>query len=225
MPSETVAILESALANWDIVLNDRQREQFSDYADLLIEWNASRMNLTRLATPPQIAIGHFLDSIALVRAFNPARGARLVDIGTGAGFPGLALKIFRPDLSVTLIEATAKKLLFCEAVRNRCKITDSVIIHGRAEETSKKAELRAAFDIVTARAVAPMRKLLPWAVPFLKRGGTFAAWKGPGAEEEMDLARDVVDGLRIGWRIVSVTMPHSTEPPKAHRFILCQREV
>ncbi|MDR3709143.1 MAG: 16S rRNA (guanine(527)-N(7))-methyltransferase RsmG [Capsulimonadaceae bacterium] len=224
MPSDTISILETALAEWDIVLTDRQKEQFSDYADLLIEWNASRMNLTRLTAPQDIAIGHFLDSLAVIRAAVIRPDVRLIDVGTGAGFPGLPIKILRPDLRLTLLEGTAKKLLFCQTVVNRCRMTDIELIHGRAEETGTKAGFRSAYDIVTARAVAPMSRLMPWAAPFLSRGGTFVAWKGPGAAEEMEQARDVAGRLRLRWRIVPVALPLSGEPPRVHQYILCQRE-
>jgi len=224
MPSETVPILEAALAEWGIALTPVQRQQFADYADLLVEWNATKLNLTRLVSDSGIAIGHFLDSLAVTRATEIGAKARLVDLGTGAGFPGLPIKILRPDLRLTLVEGTAKKLRFCQTVVNQCKITEVELIHGRAEDLCNEPGIRGSFDIATARAVAPMVKLLPWAVPFLKRKGIFVAWKGPAAAEEMQHAADVAARLHQSCRIVPVTLPLSGEPPRTDNFILCQRE-
>ena len=224
MPLEVVAILETALAYWDINLTDDQRRCFDSYACQLVDWNTNRMNLTRLVSGHDIAIGHFLDSIAITQVYRIPSEATLLDVGAGAGFPGLPIKIMRPDLRVTLLEATAKRLLFCSSIVETCNLFNVNIIHGRADEHDKARKIRGLFDVITARAVAPMRTLIPWTIPYLAPGGILVAWKGPAAQEEMDAARDTVRHLRIRWRIVPVALPLSGEPPRAHQYILCQRE-
>ena len=114
---EIISILRrGANETWGLALSDTQLDQFGRYAEMLVDWNATRMNLTRLVSPQDIAVKHFLDSLALLTVLTPAQGARVIDVGTGAGLPGLALKIARPDLRVTLLDSTAKKLSFCTAV-------------------------------------------------------------------------------------------------------------
>lgn len=223
-PTQAVEILQAGLAAWNIDLSDMQRRRFAVFAQLLVEWNANRMNLTRLVSPREIAVSHFLDSLAITQVCSLPRGAALLDIGAGAGFPSLPIKILRPDLNMTLLEATAKKLAFCRALSEACDFADINFIHGRAEETGKGNRIRGIFDVVTARAVAPMRILIPWAVPYLARSGVFVAWKGPAATEEMEAASDIARIHRIKWRAAPVALPLSGEPPRVHQYILCQRE-
>jgi len=225
MPLAAVDILEAALADWNIVLTDEQHVRFETYARLLVDWNTHRMNLTRLTSENDIAIGHFLDSLAITQVCRIPNKAKLLDVGSGAGFPGLAIKIMRPDLHVTLLEATAKKLLFCREIIETCSLSDVETIHGRAEETGETRKNRGMFDVITARAVAPMSTLIPWTAGYLAPNGVLVAWKGPAAQEEMESARDVVRQMRIRWRIVPVTLPLSGEPPRVHQYVLCQREV
>ena len=155
----TIDILTRALAEWDMPLDDVQKQRFQRYADLLVEWNSTRVNLTRLTSPEQIAIQHFVDSIALFKVIQLPRGASVLDIGTGAGFPGLALKIFRPDLSITLLEAGLKKIKFCEAVRDELELEDVTAIHGRAEAFPRSGRAAGHHDLVTARGVTALRHI------------------------------------------------------------------
>ena len=117
MQDSLIEILRRGASEWGLRLSEEQLTQFARYADLLTEWNATRMNLTRLTAPRDVAVKHFLDSLALLTVLTPPPGARLLDVGTGAGLPGLALKIARPDLCVTLLDGTAKKLSFCRGRR------------------------------------------------------------------------------------------------------------
>ncbi len=198
---------------WGLGLSEAQLGRFARYAALLVEWNATRMNLTRLTSPRDIAVKHFLDSLALLTVVTPPHGARVLDAGTGAGLPGLALKIARPDLRVTLLDGTAKKLLFCRAVADDLDLDGVETIHARAEDAARRTDMAEAFDLVTARAVAPLARLLGWLAPFVAPGGMVVALKGAGAGEEMADAKPVA--RRLGLALLSpmgVPLPEAEEP-------------
>ena len=212
---ETVGEIVRRGANdvWRLGLAQSKLAQLERYAELLVEWNATRMNLTRLTAPRDVAVKHFLDSLALLTVQTPPQGARLLDVGTGAGLPGLALKIARPDLGVTLLDSTAKKLTFCRAVADDLGLADVETIHARAEDAVARPDLAGRFDVVTARAVAPLAKLLPWLAPFIRPGGMAVAYKGAGVSDEMADALPVA--RRLGLRLdlpVAVPLPEADEP-------------
>jgi 16S rRNA (guanine527-N7)-methyltransferase len=224
MDSETLQILQQGLADWSQRLTAPQKAQFETYAELLARWN-ERMNLTRLVTPRETAVLHFLDSLALFQVVNVPKAAQLLDIGTGAGFPGLALKIFRPDLKLTLIEATAKKLGFCKNVIQVLNLKDVELFHGRAEEMANKLTQSgyeiATHQVVVARAVAPLATLLPWAMPYVAPEGVFVAWKGPQASQEMRAAEGVARRLRVEMELIELPLPETGIPPVIHSYVLC----
>ncbi len=198
---------------WGLGLSEAQLGRFACYAALLVEWNATKMNLTRLTSPRDIAVKHFLDSLALLTVVTPSHGARVLDVGTGAGLPGLALKIARPDLRVTLLDGTAKKLLFCRAVADDLDLEGVETVHARAEDAAGRADLVGAFDVVTARAVAPLARLLAWLAPFVAPGGAALALKGAGVGGEMAEAQPVA--RRLGLHLeapVAVPLPEAEEP-------------
>jgi 16S rRNA (guanine(527)-N(7))-methyltransferase RsmG len=211
---ELISILRrGANDEWRLGLTDLPISQFARYADLLVEWNATRMNLTRLTSPRDVAVKHFLDSLALLKAINIPEGIRVIDVGTGAGLPGIALKIARPDLDVTLLDSTAKKLTFCQTVIDALGLTGIRTIHGRAEEIGRSPEYHGQFSLVTARAVAALEKLLPWCAPFVKPGsGRIAALKGAMAEEELAVARPVAKRLRLKLgEPIAIALPEAEE--------------
>lgn len=152
-----------------LALSETQLEQFLTYREELFDWN-TRMNLTAITNPEEVLLKHFLDSLTLLPLVDKPR-LRLLDIGTGAGFPGLPLKIVRPQWSVTLLEATGKKVTFVNHVIDTLHLTDVVAVHGRAEELAHKREYRARFDVVTARAVAAIPTLLEYSAAFCRVGG------------------------------------------------------
>ncbi len=205
-------VQRGANAAWHLGLTDAQLDQLVRYATLLVEWNTTRMNLTRLVSPRDIAVKHFLDSLALLTVYTPPKGARLIDVGTGTGLPGLALKIARPDLRVSLLDSTAKKLTFCRAVADDLGLEAVETFHARAEDAAKQPALAGQFDLVTARAVAPLATLLPWLAPFLAPGGWVAALKGASVAEEISAARPVAK--RLGLHLsppAAVALPEAGE--------------
>jgi len=150
-------------------LTVQQSKQFLRYQQELLDWN-TRVNLTSITDPEEVMIKHFLDSLSLLMAFD-APEARLLDIGAGAGFPGLPLKIVRPQWHIVLLEATGKKVKFLQHIIDTLQLKDIVAVNGRAEELAHRAEYRSSFDLVTARAVASLPALLEYAAPFCHIGG------------------------------------------------------
>jgi 16S rRNA (guanine527-N7)-methyltransferase len=171
-------------------------QQFLLYRQELLDWN-TRINLTAISDPEEVLIKHFLDSLSLLIVYDRP-GARLLDIGSGAGFPGLALKIARPDWHVTLLEATGKKVTFLRHMIELLQLTGIEAVHGRAEELAHKAGYRASFDVVTARAVASLPTLLEYAAPFSRVGGQIILPK------KGNLAEELTQGKRAARQVGAV---------------------
>lgn len=161
------------------------------YADFLVEYN-EKVNLTAITAPDEILIKHFADSIKIAELIDIPQNSKIIDVGTGAGFPSVPLKIYRPDLELTLLDSLQKRIVFLEKLCSKLDI-EAEFIHGRAEDISKLPEYREKFDIATARAVANMSLLSELCIPFVKVGGIFAAMKGPG--EDMSLGINAVNLL------------------------------
>lgn len=175
--------LEQALKAMGLTVTDGQLSQFYAFNERLVETNKV-MNLTAITDPKGVAIKHMADSLS---CYDPAyfkEGARVLDLGTGAGFPGLPLLIYRPDLNVTFFDSLQKRLTFLENTVRDIGLTAS-FLHGRAEEMAHKPEYRSAFDIVTSRAVARLNILAEWALPYVKTGGYFISLKGAQYEDEL----------------------------------------
>ena len=218
-------IVRRGAGEWGLRLSDEQLAQFARYAALLTEWNATRMNLTRLTSPRDVAVKHFLDSLALLTVLTPSPSARALDVGTGAGLPGLALKIARPDLHMTLMDGTTKKLQFCRTVADDLGLGTVETVHARAEEAARQVDLAGRFDLVTARAVAPLERLLPWLAPFLAPGGVAAALKGAGVTEEMAAARPVAKRLGLTLALpAAFTLPGAEEPTLRQIVLVSRKE-
>jgi 16S rRNA (guanine527-N7)-methyltransferase len=177
-------------------LTEQQSQQFLRYQRELLDWN-TRVNLTSITNPEEVMIKHFLDSLSLLLAFD-APEARLLDIGTGAGFPGLPLKIVRPQWQLLLLEATGKKVAFLQHLIETLHLTSIVAMRGRAEELAHKGQYRAAFEVVTARAVASLPALLEYASPFCCVGGQIILQK------KGDLAGELANGVRAAGKVGAV---------------------
>jgi len=166
------------------------------YARLLVEWN-EKMNLTAITEPDGIAVRHFLDSLLLLSAAKPGENASFIDVGTGAGFPGIPCKLVRQDLRLTLLDSLQKRIRFLEAAALELGI-DARCIHARAEEAGRAPELRESFDLASARAVARLRELCEYCLPFVRVGGLFAAMKGGDCGEELSEAESAIHILGGG---------------------------
>lgn len=163
--------------NNGLELSKTLHEKLEIYSGFLREYN-QKVNLTAITEPYEIMTKHFLDSILLSRYCEIPEGARLIDVGTGAGFPSVPLKLYRPDLKITLLDSLNKRIVFLRELCQRLDI-ECEAVHGRAEELGRDEDYRERFDIVTARAVAAMPVLCEYCMPFVKKGGKFAAMKGP----------------------------------------------
>lgn len=192
-------------------LNRQQIEAFAWYAQEMLDWNR-RFNLTAITEPSQIDIKHFLDSLTCVLAMgNPPQG-RVVDVGTGAGFPGLPLKIVFPHLELSLIESIGKKTRFCRHVVEGLALRGVEILQVRAEDLARKQEHRASYDWALARAVAPMRVLAEYLLPLLRVGGKAVAQKGETGPAEAHGAEKAIHvlGGRLA-RLIPVALPRVAE--------------
>lgn len=176
-----------------VKLHPEQAQAFQAYMELLLEWNA-KINLTAITQPEEIVKKHFLDSLTLLSACPIKQGAKIVDVGTGAGFPGIPLKLVRPDIQLTLLDSQHKRLQFLGVVCEALGI-EATRVHKRAEEAGRDTSMRESFDVVTARAVAPFPVLCEYCIPLMKMKGFFVAMKGPGAESERAAAQRALDIL------------------------------
>ncbi|MCR5254723.1 MAG: 16S rRNA (guanine(527)-N(7))-methyltransferase RsmG [Acetatifactor sp.] len=170
-----------------ITLSDLQKQQFVRYYELLIEWN-SFMNLTAITDFDEVFKKHFVDSLSLIKVADLDREFSVIDVGTGAGFPGLCLKIAFPKLHITLLDSLNKRLNFLNEVIDDLGLKDIKTIHGRAEDIAKKSDYREQFDISVSRAVANLTTLSEYCLPFVKVGGRFIAYKSEKIEEEKKTA-------------------------------------
>ena len=170
------------------------------YAQLLVEWN-EKINLTAITEPDDIVIKHFIDSLLLVKAVELPENASLIDVGTGAGFPSLPVCVVRGDLRPTLLDSLNKRLVFLEDL---CKniMVNAEFIHARAEEAGVKPQYREKYEVATARAVAHLRELSEYCLPFVKEGGVFAALKGYDIEDELEEAKYAIS--QMGGKIEAV---------------------
>jgi 16S rRNA (guanine527-N7)-methyltransferase len=212
----------TGLSQWGMELDSESRRGFEIYADMLVDWNASRFNLTRLVSPEQIALNHFLDSVILSQIAKVRGGAVLIDVGTGAGFPGLAVKMLRRDIKLVLIESTGKKLNFCRAVAEEAGLTNIEFVHGRAEDPAIIRRFAEAADIVTARALAPMRTLLDWTAPLVTPNGTIVAWKGSKVHEEIVDAQRTASKLAMKMEVLERTLKIDGCDPVNHYYVVCR---
>jgi 16S rRNA (guanine527-N7)-methyltransferase len=193
--------LVSGAQQLGLSLQPGQVTAFQKYTDELLEWNR-RFNLTAVTEPEQVEVRHFLDSLSLLPALAALdgisltallnRSPRTADVGAGAGFPGLALRIAWPRLHLSLIEATGKKVRFMEHVASLLSLTEVQLMQGRAEELALREPYRASYDLVLARAVAPLPTLVEYLLPLARRGGRVVAYKGSAAHEEAMAAEHAI---------------------------------
>lgn len=192
--------LRAYAAEYGITVSDAACGKFDRYAELLVEWN-QRMNLTAITEPQDIVLKHFADSLTALTVLPEKSNLSVIDVGTGAGFPGIPLAIAREDIQLTLLDSLNKRLVFlrevCDALGIRAQL-----IHSRAEEGGRNPKMREQYDVATARAVAAMPVLAEYCLPFVKTGGRFIAMKGPDSDAEMQGAKRAVKLL--GGRVSAV---------------------
>lgn len=191
--SEISEILKAWAEDNEIPMNEVQLEKFEMYAQLLVEWN-EKINLTAITEPKEIAVKHFIDSLTILTNCEIKHGARMIDVGTGAGFPSIPIKLLRNDVQLTLLDSLNKRLVF---LRNLCEKLgiDAVTVHARAEEAGRLKEHREQYDIAVSRAVANLPSLCEYCMPFVKKGGAFVAMKGKDGFSELKVAKNAINTL------------------------------
>lgn len=170
--------LTAGFTQMNIPHTQSQIDQFIKYYNTLIDYN-TKVNLTSITQPNEVCIKHFLDSASLLCFLDIPKGAKVIDVGSGAGFPGLPLKILRPDIRLTLLDSLNKRVAFLRLCTSELGLDDVECLHSRAEDAAQKPQYREKFDVVTSRAVANMATLSEYCLPYATVGGSFAAFKGP----------------------------------------------
>ena len=193
-------LLKEKAEMFHVKLDETALERFDLYGKLLVEWN-EKINLTAIIDPEGVTVKHFLDSITIFSYVDIPEGAKVIDVGTGAGFPGLAMLIARPDLQMTLMDSTKKRLTVIEDILEKIGLSADVV-HSRAEEAGKKEEYREKYDFSTARAVTNLRDLAEYCLPFVKVGGSFVPMKSAKTQEEIAEGKKAIHVL--GGQIAKV---------------------
>lgn len=212
-------LLLDGCSAFGITMPQGAAEKLDRYAQLLVEWN-QKMNLTAITEPREIVYKHFVDSLLLLKAIELPQGASLIDVGTGAGFPSMPVKIAREDLKVTLLDSLQKRLTFLQEVNIQLGL-DCTFIHARAEDGGKDKKLREQFDFASARAVAHLRELAEYCLPYVKVGGYFISLKGPEVEQEIREAKNAV--ATMGGRVEQVL--HFSLPDDSGRSIVLIKKI
>lgn len=204
-----------------IELTEKKEKQFENYYSLLVEWNEF-MNLTAITEKNEVYLKHFLDSLAiLVTDIDLSKNLKLLDIGTGAGFPGIPLKIAFENLDVTLLDSLNKRIKFLDEVINKIELKDIKAIHARAEDFAKNAEFRENFDICVSRAVANLATLSEYCVPYVKEGGYFIAYKSGEIDEELETSKKAIEIL--GGKIENVVKFNLADSDIERSFVIIKK--
>lgn len=204
----------------DIELGPKREEKFIKYKELLQEWN-EKIDITTIIEDVEVDQKHFLDSLTLVETGLFESSKKIIDIGTGGGFPGLPLKIYNEDLKITLMDSLNKRIVFLQDVIEKLNLRDINAIHGRAEELSITDEYRESYDICVSRAVARLSTLAEYCLPFVKVGGCFVSMKGPEYEEELKEANNAI--VLLGGRIKSHKKVRIPNTDIEHSIIIIEK--
>ena len=186
-------LLKEKAAGYGVELDEKALERFDIYAGLLVDWN-EKINLTAITEPEEIVTKHFVDSLTVFSAAEIPYGSKVIDVGTGAGFPGVAMLIARPDLEITLLDSTNKKLNVIRDILEKIGL-EANVVHKRAEEAGQSKDFREQYDFATARAVSNLRDLSEYCLPFVKIGGTFISMKSAKADAEIEEGKKAVSVL------------------------------
>lgn len=184
-------LLEERLKDISIQLDDNKRNQFMEFYKLLIEWN-QYMNLTAITEYEEVVEKHFVDSLSIVKAINLCEKENIIDIGTGAGFPGIPIKIIYPHLKVTLLDSLNKRVKFLNTIIEKLELKNINVIHGRAEDYAKQKEYREKYELCVSRAVANLSTLSEYCIPYISVGGMFISYKSDEIDEELLKSKNAV---------------------------------
>lgn len=194
-------IFEKGIKDLQININNEKIEKFETFSSLLIEWN-EKMNLTAVTDPAEISVKHFLDSIAPLKVIDFKKDSKIIDVGTGAGFPGIPIKIIREDLDFTFLDSLNKRINFLKEVSEKISLEKAEFIHSRAEEAGKNKDFREKYDYAVSRAVANLKVLCEYCIPFVKVGGYFISFKQFDVDNEIEEAKAMIGTL--GGKVVDI---------------------
>ena len=192
---------DEELKKLGITLTSMQKEQFDRYYELLVEWNKV-MNLTGITEYDEVNLKHFTDSLTIVRLTDMTKISTLIDVGTGAGFPGIPIKIVFPHIKVVLLDSLNKRLKFLNTVIDELDLESVQTLHGRAEDHARNAEYREKLDLCVSRAVANLSTLSEYCLPFVKKGGIFVSYKSGASDEEIKQSEKAIEIL--GGKIAKI---------------------
>lgn len=216
---EFIEEFEKYLEKMQIKFSEEQYNQFYKYMNLLIEWN-KRINLTAIIEPKEIILKHFVDSLTIAKYIEENK--KVADVGTGAGFPGIPLKIYRKDLKITLIDSLNKRLNFLNEVISELELKEITTVHGRAEELGQNKEYRERFDIVTSRAVANLSTLSEYLIPFIKKDGKCIYMKTLEVDEELQKAKKAINIL--GGKTIKIDKFYLPESEIGRSIVVIEKE-
>lgn len=194
MDSKSIELFKEQLNIYGYSITEQQFDIFLQYYELLISWN-EKINLTAITAFDEVLSKHFLDSLSIIKIIDLNNQSSLIDIGTGAGFPGIPLKIMYPHLKITLLDSLQKRILFLNTVIEQLHLDNIETIHGRAEDLAKPNQYREQYDICVSRAVSNLSSLSELCLPFVKVGGYFIPYKSDKAQEEMQIAKKAIEIL------------------------------
>ena len=214
-------IFDRKLNQLGIVLTEEMKEQFDRYYEMLVEWNKV-MNLTGITDYDEVNDKHFLDSLAIAKVQDMGKISTVIDIGTGAGFPGIPLKIVYPHLKVTLLDSLNKRIKFLNCVIQELSLENITALHGRAEDYAKKAEYRESYDLCVSRAVANLATLSEYCLPYVEKGGLFISYKSGEIDEELQRSEKAFSIL--GGKVESVEKFCLPDSDIARSFVKIRKE-
>ncbi len=213
-------LLRDCCKQMGVSLGEEQTQQFMTYLSLLLEWN-EKMNLTAITEPRKVVLKHFVDCLSLVPWVEWKRGMRVIDVGTGAGFPGIPVKLVRPEIELTLLDSLQKRIGFLREVGAELGLEGVEYVHSRAEDGGQNPLYREKFDLCVSRAVANLSVLAEYCLPFVKVGGRLAALKGPDAAAEAAGAAGAL--AKLGGRLVEIrdiVIPHTD---LSHKLVFIEK--
>ncbi len=219
MPYLEELLLESC-KKINIYLTDKQIRQFIEYKNMLINWN-EKFNLTAITDEKEIILKHFVDCLAISLGADLCGDKKIIDVGTGAGFPGVPIKIAFPETKITLLDSLNKRITFLEELSKKLELENVECIHSRAEDGGNNKTFRESFDFCISRAVANLSVLCEYCLPFVKIGGSFISMKGPDVSEELNSAKKAISIL--GGEIIDVKTVNIPETDIMHSLVIIKK--